>query len=261
MQICTLASSSSGNCAIVSHEGTHILIDAGISMRRIMKSLAELDLKPNDLSGILITHEHSDHIGGIKMMSKHYEIPIYASEGVAEALCAMLPETAEQIAFFKAGYEFELGYITVRSFLTPHDTPESVGYRLHGGSHSISFVTDLGCVTKEIMHAVTGADLAVIEANHDIDLLKNGTYPYFLKKRILANRGHLSNVDSGKLARELITSGTKRVILAHLSRENNTPGLAYDTVSSALEDAGAFMGSDFHLHVAPASTMGTPYIV
>ena len=261
MQVCTLASSSSGNATIVIHEDTKILIDAGISMRRIVKSLAALDIKPEELDAVLVTHEHSDHIGGLVMLTKYFKTPVYAPERVAEALCHINPGISDSVAFFPAGTEFELGCITVKSFPTPHDTPESVGYRLMAGQSVMAFATDLGHVPQEVLEAVIGADLAVIESNHDVELLKKGPYPQYLKRRILAKHGHLSNFDSGTLASKLLQSGTKRIVLAHLSKENNTPRLAYETVGSALCGAGAKLGHDIYLHVAPADDRGECYIV
>jgi phosphoribosyl 1,2-cyclic phosphodiesterase len=261
MKICTLASSSSGNCTLVSQGGTHILIDAGISLRRITTSLKQFGITPDELQGVLITHEHSDHINGIKMLVKYHKMPVFAPLGVAEALCALLPEARDSVTWFHAGTEFVLGEIAVRSFLTPHDTPESVGYRFETEKRSLVYATDIGCVTPTILDAALGADMAVIEANHDIRMLKCGNYPAYLKRRILSERGHLSNDDSGRLACRLIDSGTKRIVLAHLSKENNTPRLAYDTVGGALKRQGAAIGSDIELDTAPADEMGKLYII
>ncbi|HEX2999338.1 MAG TPA: MBL fold metallo-hydrolase, partial [Armatimonadota bacterium] len=200
MKICTLASSSSGNCTLVSEGSTHVLIEAGISLRRSTAGLKILGIAPGELTGVLITHEHSDHIGGIKMLVKYHSVPILAPEGVAQALGQIVPEAQKSLTYFKAGSEFVLGELSVRSFPTMHDTPESVGYRFECGASSFAFVTDIGCVTQTVLEAVCGADMAVIEANHDIAMLKNGVYPAYLKRRILSERGHLSNDDSGALA-------------------------------------------------------------
>jgi phosphoribosyl 1,2-cyclic phosphodiesterase len=261
MKICTLASSSSGNCTLVSQGSTHILIDAGISLRRITASLRHFGISPDELQGVLITHEHSDHISGIKMLVKYHKMPVLAPLGVADALCGILPEARDSVTWFHAGTEFVLGEIAVRSFLTPHDTPESVGYRFDTGQSSLAFVTDIGCVTQTILDAALGTDMAVIEANHDIRMLKCGSYPAYLKRRILSEHGHLSNDDSGRLATRLAASGTRRIVLAHLSKENNTPRLAWDTVGSALKRQGAVVGGDVELETAPADDMGKLYIL
>lgn len=261
MKICTLASSSSGNCTIVSNGQTHILIDAGISLRRITKCLGSLGLSPGDLTGVLVTHEHSDHINGLKMLIKYHKTPVFAPAGAGKGLCQALPESSGCLSFFQAGSELVFGDLTVKSFKTPHDTPESVGYRFDSGQSVFVFATDLGCVTPAILEAVRGADMALIEANHDVDMLKNGMYPYYLKRRILSERGHLSNKDSGYLAARLTESGTKRIVLAHLSKENNTPALARDTVCSSLTCIGAVAGRDMELAVAPADELGDMYII
>lgn len=261
MKICTLASSSSGNCTLVSEGSTHILIDAGISLRRITTSLKHFGLLPDELAGVLVTHEHSDHINGIKMLVKYHNTPVFAPRGVAESIYGIIPEAKNSITYFHAGTEFVLGEIAVRSFVTPHDTPESVGYRVDTDHSSLVFVTDIGCVTPTILDAALGADMAVIEANHDVRMLKTGAYPAYLKRRVLSERGHLSNDDSGQLASRLAASGTRRIVLAHLSKENNTPRLAWDTVGSALKKQGAVVGGDIDLDTAPADVMGKIYIL
>ncbi|UOO38440.1 MBL fold metallo-hydrolase [Oscillospiraceae bacterium CM] len=261
MTVCTLASSSSGNCTLVSHGGVHVLIDIGISLRRITAALKQLGLTPGDLSGVLLTHEHADHISGLGMLVKHHQTRFYASNGVAQALCEIVPGASSCLVPFIAGTEFSLGDLLVTSFVTPHDTPESVGYRIDSGRSTLAFVTDIGCVTQPILNAVLGADVAVIEANHDVNMLKNGAYPPYLKRRILSERGHLSNADSGLFAQRLAKSGTRKLILAHLSRENNTPHLALETVGTALMAAGASVGGDVLLEAAPADQPGRIYIV
>ena len=261
MKICTLASSSSGNCALVSQGDTHLLIDDGISLRRVTAGLKRLGLLPGDLTGVLITHEHSDHISGLKMLVKYMDTPIFAPYRVAEGLCAVVPEAAPRISCFPAGTEFVVGELSVTSFVTMHDTPESVGYRFDDGRFSLVFVTDVGCVTPTVLNASLGADMAVIEANHDIMMLKKGMYPPYLKRRILSEHGHLSNDESGALACRLAGSGTKRIVLAHLSRENNTPRLALDTVGGALLRQGVSLGGDVALDASPPDDMGQLYIL
>ena len=261
MKICTLASSSSGNCTLVSHGGTHILIDAGISLRRITAGLGQLGLEVRDLAGILVTHEHSDHISGMKMLVKYHDVSVLAPNGVARALCCSIPGAERCVSYFDAGSDFVLGEISVRSFPTMHDTPESVGYRFDDGQSVVAGVTDIGSVTPVVLDALTGADMAVIEANHDVVMLKNGGYPAYLKRRILSDRGHLWGDDSGRLATTLVESGTKRLVLAHLSRENNTPRLAHDTVRTMLDRQGVRVGKDICLDTAPPDDLGALYIL
>lgn len=234
MRVVTLASGSSGNCTLVSDGGAHLLIDAGISMRRIVKPLAELGVRPGDVSGILITHEHSDHIGGLAMMTKHHRIPVFTAPGTARRLACSVPGLDGVLNEITPGVPFDVGGFAVTAFETPHDAAQSVGYRIEG-SAVFALATDMGCVTDDILAALRGADAVIIEANHDEDMLMQGPYPYPLKRRILSDRGHLSNGMCARLARELAQSGTRYITLGHLSRENNTPALAYRTVCAAVE--------------------------
>ena len=244
MKIAVFASGSGGNCMLLSHKDSHILIDAGISMRRVESSLRNLGLTVSDIGGVLITHEHSDHISGLKMLIKHYGINIYAPRTVANRLRGMLPEAEDYLNVLPVGVDFRLGRFAVRAFHTPHDTDESVGYRVEGGG-SFAIATDMGCVTDEVVSGLLGADTVLIESNHDLSMLCDGPYPVHLKRRILSNRGHLSNVDCAHLVRYLADNGTRQVVLGHLSRENNRPGLAM------AESGQALIGSKAELFCAP----------
>jgi len=259
MTVCTLASSSSGNCTVVSHGKTHVLIDAGISMRRIKVGLQHFGLTPDDLTCVLVTHEHSDHISGIAMLVKYFKTPIFTSSGTGNMICGIMPYVNPYMNCFEAGTELELGEIIVRGFRTPHDSTESLGYRLLAGGNTLVYVTDLGCVTDEVVDATRGADIAVIEANHDREMLRSGPYPAYLKRRILSAHGHLENSDSGIFAARLAVSGARFIQLSHLSRENNTPRLAYETVERILSEKGVAVGKDAELDVAPPYTMGRVY--
>ena len=197
MKIAVFASGSGGNCMLLSHKDTHILIDAGISMRRVESSLRGLGLTVKDIGGVLITHEHSDHISGLKMLVKHHGIDIYAPRTVANRLRGMLPEAEDNLLEIPVGRSFQLGRLTVRAFHTPHDTDESVGYRIEGGG-CFAIATDMGRVTDEVLAGLVGADTVLVESNHDINMLKTGRYPAYLKQRILSSNGHLSNEDLRK---------------------------------------------------------------
>lgn len=235
MIVRVFASGSGGNCLLVSSADTNIFIDAGISMRRVKTALANTDLTMEEIGGVLITHEHSDHISGIKMLCKHHKLPIYAPFTVAKNLAAMQPELEEFIHIIPVGESFQLGDISFRAFRTPHDTPESVGYRAETDEGAFALCTDMGVVTEEICQGLLGADTVLIESNHDENMLRSGPYPYSLKRRILSDRGHLSNENCAKLALYLAENGTERIILGHLSRENNSPELAYDCACRALK--------------------------
>ncbi len=230
-------------------------------MRRIVASLRALDLEPADLSAILITHEHSDHISGLCNMVKYHCVPVYASRKTAAALSNAMPHIGEVLTEFEAGNAFSIGDTEIHSFRTPHDTPESVGYRVFGGSRSVALVTDLGNIPVSVFDAVCGADAVILEANHDIEMLKSGPYPFFLKKRILGDFGHLSNGACGEFAVRLVEKGTKQLVLAHLSKDNNIPELAFSAVDSSLRGCGAVLGRDFEMTVAPRTEAGRRHTI
>ena len=244
MNIKVFASGSGGNCMLLSERDTHILIDAGISMRRLQQSLRACDLEIDDIGGVLITHEHSDHVSGLKMLLKYYALPLYAPHTVASRLCGMLPDAEEAMHVIRPGEGFRLGAVNVRAFHTPHDTDESVGYRIEGRG-SFALATDMGHVTDEVLEGLMGADAVLIESNHDLDMLYNGPYPVPLKRRILSERGHLSNTDCAALAVRLAETGTRTVILGHLSKENNRPEIALRETENVLE------GRNVRLFCAP----------
>jgi len=237
MRVITFASGSSGNCALISSGKTHILMDAGISMKRIRCALHRQGLDVDDIRGILITHEHSDHILGLPMLIRHFHPPVYAPRTVANALLRRMADTEDCVHIIPVGEPFPIGNFSVTAFPTPHDTDESVGYCLESDVR-FGFCTDTGHVSGEMLSSLNGCRSVVIEANHDPEMLVAGPYPYPLKKRILSPDGHLSNADCARLACLLAEGGTRQITLGHLSRENNTPALARDTVRRALDEAG-----------------------
>lgn len=239
MKICVYASSSSGNCLMLSDGCTNILIDAGISMRRVVNALAQSSLTMDQIGGVLITHEHSDHISGLKMLLKHYNIEVYAPRTVAFHLRGILPEIEGRLHIIPVGQEFQISTLSVRAFHTSHDTDESVGYRITGRGGTFAIATDTGCVTEEIVSGLSGADAVLLESNHDEEMLRYGPYPVYLKRRILSERGHLSNPCCASLAKRLVTEGTGKIILGHLSRTNNSPRCAFETSEAALCGLGA----------------------
>ncbi len=230
MKVCTLASGSSGNSLLLSHENTHILIDAGISARRIICGLKELGLSPASLSGILITHEHTDHISGLRVLLKQVPVPIYTTAATGIALRSKAPAAAEVLIPIRPDTPFSVGQLDCLAFSTSHDAADSVGFAVTAGGVKFALATDLGYVSERVWQGVQGAALAVVETNHDEDWLRAGPYPRALQERILGRRGHLSNEAGAELCRRLAESGTTRLVLAHLSRENNSPSQALDTV-------------------------------
>ena len=237
MNVKVFASGSSGNCALLSDRDTHVLIDAGISARRIRQSLADAGLELQELNGVLITHEHSDHISGLKTLLKCAELPIYAPHTVAARLCGFLPEAVDYTRVIPIGTPVRVGALSITAFHTPHDTDESVGYRVEGRG-TFALATDMGHVTDEVLEGLLGADAVLIESNHDMEMLRDGPYPVCLKRRILSDRGHLSNADCAVLARRLAEAGTAKIILGHLSRENNRPELALAETGRELAGLG-----------------------
>ena len=234
MKVSVIASGSTGNCLLVSDQNTNIFIDAGISMRRMQGFLFQTGLSWRDIGGVLITHEHSDHIYGLETLLRRTEVPVFAPPIVASRLRRMFQSAEPRILTVPAGESIEIGSLSVLPFHTPHDTDESVGYRVTG-TGVFALATDMGCVTDEVRAGLLGADAVLIEANHDLRMLVNGSYPYSLKRRILSARGHLSNSDCAVLAGELALSGTRQIVLGHISQENNRPELALKTVSEKLE--------------------------
>lgn len=234
MQITTLASGSSGNCTLIRSGNTNILIDAGISMKRIRLGLNRLGLEPRDISAVFVTHEHSDHVGGLKTMTKQFSLPVLAPRTVANHLRWSIPGMDEVITVLDPGRSFELEDLMISPFSTPHGTSQSVGYRVDGDV-SFGFCTDLGHVTDEVAAALEGVRAAVLEANHDVDMLRAGSYPLYLKRRILSDHGHLSNGACGELAVHLVRQGLETLVLGHISEENNTHGKAKRTVGARLE--------------------------
>lgn len=256
MKLCTLASSSRGNALVVSCDNTHILLDAGISALRIKRGLDELGLTPDDLSAILITHEHSDHAKGLTNLLKKYPIPVYATCATEPALRERAVMAGDLFRPIVAGQPFWVEGVEILPFATPHDTPGSVGYRIQHGENSMALATDLGHLTSTVVEGVRGVNLLVAEANHDEDWVRTSPYPYSTQRRILGDYGHLSNEVGMELVVQAIRSGTQAVILAHLSPENNTPAHALAAAERRLCAEGL---SHIPVSVAPAQERGQIY--
>ena len=245
-----LASGSEGNCLLVSAGGTHLLVDAGISARRICGALQALALSPADISGVLLTHEHTDHICGVATLTKQHRLPLYASRGTAEALCRKSSCVSDVLRVIPRAGAFDIGNARITVFPTSHDATESIDFRVDHDGASIGILTDTGVVTPEAEQTLAGVDLMVLESNHDEEWLLSGPYPYYLKQRILGARGHLSNAAAGAFARRLAEGGTRQFVLVHLSRENNTPERARQTLERALAglDAAVTVGAQRAVH-------------
>lgn len=233
LRICPLKSSSKGNSTLITNENTKILVDCGISGKALCESLKKFGVSAAEIDAILITHEHTDHTKGVGVASRKYNLPIYLNAltwNFAKSQIGRIEE--ENLNIFGTGDEFYINDIKVKSFHTPHDAAESVGFVFEDSSGRAAIATDMGFVTDEVLSVICGCDTVLIEANYDLNMLEIGSYPYELKQRIKGNRGHLCNDDSGALAKILAESGVKEIILGHLSEENNFPLLALKTVEN-----------------------------
>lgn len=262
MKFCTLASGSNGNASLISFHSQHILIDVGISNRAICTSLAELGVSADQISTVFITHEHSDHVKGLAVWAKnHPDCTYYAPSRTAHALRYQYPQLHGKLFDFEPGDSFSCGNCAVRTHRTPHDTPESVSYCFASDAMRVMIATDLGHVTDALQEEMQDVDLLLIEANYDEMKLQYGRYPQMLKRRIAGKNGHLSNVDCAASVLQAVQNGAKRILLGHLSEENNTPRLAYETVHRTLVDNGIIPGVDMQLQVAPRGMRGEPIML
>ena len=233
LQVSILASGSKGNSVYVELDGVRLLVDAGISAARITKGLRARGIEPQSLDAVLVTHEHIDHVRGLKTLAKQYHLPILATRGTLAGIDGGAAFEDDMRSISDA---FMIGNVTVQPFATSHDAAEPCGFRIEG-SHCCTVATDLGVVTDTVQDAMEGADVLVLEANHDANLLRQGSYPWPLKRRILSNRGHLANGDAA-WALTRMKKHPRKVYLAHLSEENNRPALARDTVHDILASCG-----------------------
>ena len=239
MKLCPLCSGSSGNATYIEAGGTRILIDAGLSCKRITELLDRIGVDVRSLSGIFITHEHDDHIRGVNILSKKFDLPVYANADTWSMMRDKLDGVApKNVCVFESDRDFHLAGMRVLPFSVPHDAIHCVGFTVTAEGHKVGVCTDLGHVDARILSILSGCELLLFEANHDVDMLMAGSYPYLLKKRILSGNGHMNNDDCGKALVKLYATGVKNVILGHLSKENNYPELAMVAVRAALEEAG-----------------------
>ncbi|AUS98527.1 MBL fold metallo-hydrolase [Clostridium thermosuccinogenes] len=258
IKFCSLFSGSSGNSLYIEANGTKILIDAGLSGKRIIQALNSIGEQPSEISAVLVTHEHSDHIRGVGILSRKFNIPVYANEKTWDAMGTQIgPINADNMRCFTTGKEFEIGNLCIKPFPIPHDASEPVGFNFFAENKKVTTATDIGHITKEVLESLIESDLVLLESNHDIEMLKVGPYPWPLKRRILGDRGHLSNEMAGKVAVHMAQRGTRKFLLGHLSKENNFPELAYQTVYNALSEQKIKVGSDVTLEVAMRDYTGS----
>lgn len=257
MRLCSIASGSSGNCIYVGSQTTHLLVDTGISGKRIESGLNSLGLTGKDLDGILITHEHADHIGGLGVMARKFGIPVYATKGTLSAMLknGSLGEVEPSLFYeIEEDKKFTIKDLTVNPMRISHDAAQPVAYRIIYGNKKIGICTDLGVYNDYTVECLKGMDAVLLEANHDVRMLQAGPYPYYLKQRILGERGHLSNENSGRLLCRILHDKLQAIILGHLSKENNLPELAYEAVRMEITMGdNPYSANDFPLYVAKRS--------
>lgn len=255
MELCSIASGSSGNCIYVGSDNTHLIVDAGISGKRIEAGLNGIGLKTSEMDGLLITHEHSDHIASVGVLARKYGLPMYATRGTIEGILQSkyIGEIPEGLfREIRADEPFMIEDLCIHPVSVSHDANEPVAYRIEHGGRKAGIVTDLGIYDDYIVENFSGVDALLLEANHDVHMLQVGKYPYPLKCRILGDRGHLSNELSGQLLCKLLHDNLKSVILGHLSAENNLAELAYETVRlEILMDDSVYKPDDFQIRIAP----------
>jgi phosphoribosyl 1,2-cyclic phosphodiesterase len=246
MQLHVLASGSAGNAVLIELGGRKLLIDAGISARRIERGLAGVGLQVADLDGVLITHEHSDHIQGIPVLVKRHGVSVYARPATWAAMPGQEKIPAE--CRRELGNSLNVGAVKIVPFPTSHDAADPVGFCFYYKNIKWIVATDLGVVTRQVAEALSYADVAVLESNHDVEMLQTGPYPYFLKQRIQGKTGHLSNHEAGQILAQISRPRVMQVFLAHLSQHNNHPLLAERTVSEVLQLKGCMVGEEIILH-------------
>lgn len=263
ISFCSLASGSSGNAQYIGNNNTKLLLDAGLSGKYIQAGLEGIGIDAKDLDGILVTHEHSDHIKGIGVLMRRFNVPLYVTEGTWKGMEKKIGKVnIEDVHIIKNDDRFTIKDIEVKAYPVSHDANDPVGYTFQNGSGKIGVITDLGHYTEEILSEIRTCDLVMLEANHDVEMLQMGSYPYYLKRRILSEVGHLSNEMSGEIACDIVRNGkAKNILLGHLSRENNFPDLAYETVRAIMESEGIRVGDDVMLNMTYRDKIGGLYVI
>lgn len=250
LSLTPLFSGSSGNAILVSSDRTRVLIDAGVSGRRLEEALKSVGEDIRDIKGILITHEHSDHIQGAGILARKHGIPIYATAPTWEACAAKLGNVKTHLQRVIDKTEFYIDELLVEPYEIPHDAADPVGYCLSHSGRKVAVATDLGHFPSKVGMRLQSCDLVLLESNHDVTMLRTGRYPHALKERIKSRRGHLSNDDAAQAAIKLACAGVTSILLGHLSGENNSEQLAFRTVTDALIEQGLTPGQDISLGLA-----------
>ncbi len=265
MRLCSIASGSSGNCIYVGSDTTHLLVDVGISGKRTKEGLQKMGVKPEELDGIFITHEHNDHINGLGVMARKYGIPVYGTRGTLQAIKEMSSVGQIDESLFQeieADTKITVKDMVLNPMRISHDAAEPVAYRISHGKQRLGIITDLGCYNDYTVECLKGMNALLMEANHDVNMLQVGPYPYYLKKRILGDRGHLSNELCGRLLSRILNDNLQTIILGHLSKENNLPELAYEAVRVEIAMAdNEYKVNDFPIRVASRSEVSEMVVI
>ena len=264
IQLCSLASGSSGNSIYIGTEHTHILVDAGVSGKRIEQGLASINVDPKTLQGILVTHEHSDHICGLGVMARRYRLPLFLTYRTWQVIhqSNKIGKVDESLLrFIEPDTFFYINDLKINPFRTSHDAVESICYSFENGNKKIGFATDLGRYDEYIVDQLRDSNVLYIEANHDINMLEAGSYPYYLKQRILSDLGHLSNESSSRLIFEVLSEHLEHIVLAHLSKENNHPDIAYVTIKNLLDEIYKETKQQINLTVANRDYHSNPIVI
>ncbi|MHC6181459.1 MBL fold metallo-hydrolase [Clostridium sp. JNZ X4-2] len=250
MIFCPLYSGSSGNSVFLASHNAKVLIDAGLSGKSIEKALVRIGYNPSEIDAILVTHEHIDHIKGVGVLSRKYNIPIYANSLTWKAMIKCIGKIRENnIKIISTNY-ISIKDMDITSYSISHDAVDPYGYAVNCGNKRACVATDLGFISEKTKSILKDSDVLLLESNHDVEMLKFGPYPYELKRRILSKTGHLSNDDCGKAILDILNSRFKRIILGHLSKINNYPELAYQTVVTTLNEAGVKLNIDVNISMA-----------
>ncbi|NOQ81874.1 MAG: MBL fold metallo-hydrolase [Methylophaga sp.] len=239
MRFASIGSGSRGNATLVSQGNTNLLVDCGFSAREAEKRMQRFDFDPAKLTGIVVTHEHADHINGVRVLARKYKLPVYVTAGTAAFLAA---DVAEHIVEFSCHETFSINDIEVQPFPVPHDAREPSQFVFSNGQHRIGLLTDVGMSTPVIEQALSACDALLLEANHDIDMLDNGEYPDHLKYRVSGRLGHLNNVQSAKILEKIDTSRLQHIVAMHLSEKNNSPNIVRPLFAEALNCDQSWIG-------------------
>lgn len=250
IRFCSLSSGSSGNCQYIETDKARIIVDGGFSGKRMEALLSSIGVSPTSLDGILVTHEHIDHVKGVGVFSRRYDLPIYANANTWLGMEKTIGKIKEEnIKVFTSEEYFNIKDIITQPINTFHDALEPVGYIFHINKVKISIITDTGIVNDNMKEKIKGSNLYLMESNHDVTMLKEGSYPWPLKQRILSTRGHLSNHDAGRILSDVISGDGEIILLGHLSQDNNLPELAYTTVKDLILEQGIDANKDITLEL------------